>query len=304
MYKTIHIDSSAAEGLEPLGTKRKFWFTDHAEQRFLFKAEERGTGEDWAEKIACELSALLGLPHVHYELAAESADVPGVICASCAPPPSALVLGNQLMFDRDPAYPALESRKYKIRQHTTNAVLDVLKDLQMPPPPWSEILPKGISSAIEVFIGYAMLDAWIANQDRHHENWGALRINGVLHLAPTFDHGASMARNLSDIERNERLKSPDKGYGLDVFAARARSAFYVNDVQTRPMTTLQALSAFSRIAPQATTIWFARLAAITDMQVHTILEQIPPHRISAIGRRFTFELLAVNRKRILQGDQK
>lgn len=37
----------------------------------LFKAEDRGTGEDWAEVVACHLCALLGLPHVEYELAAE-----------------------------------------------------------------------------------------------------------------------------------------------------------------------------------------------------------------------------------------
>ena len=56
------------DSLEYLGTKRKFWFT-RGENRFLFKAEERGTGEDWAEKVVCELAGLLGLPHVNYELA-------------------------------------------------------------------------------------------------------------------------------------------------------------------------------------------------------------------------------------------
>lgn len=146
-----------------------------------------------------------------------------------------------------------------------------------------------------------MLDAWIANQDRHHENWGALRINGELHLAPTFDHGAAMARNLSDEERNARLKSVDSGYRIDAFAARARSAFYADDDQMRPMGTLDALHSFARISPQAAKIWRDELAAITDADVLAILEKIPPHRISAIGRQFTHELLAVNRKRILEG---
>jgi hypothetical protein len=67
------IDSGNAEALEPLGTKRKFWFTDATGRRLLFKAEERGTGEDWAEKLGCELARLLGLPHVHYELAFDTA---------------------------------------------------------------------------------------------------------------------------------------------------------------------------------------------------------------------------------------
>lgn len=61
MFPVVRVDSRRAEALEPLGTKRKFWYLD-GEQRMLFKAEERGTGG--AEKIACELCGLLGLPHV------------------------------------------------------------------------------------------------------------------------------------------------------------------------------------------------------------------------------------------------
>ncbi|MCQ5056911.1 hypothetical protein NE606_19990, partial [Agathobaculum butyriciproducens] len=53
-----------------MGTKRKFWFSEEG-TRHLFKAEERGTGEDWAEKLACELGRRLGLPHVEYDLAEE-----------------------------------------------------------------------------------------------------------------------------------------------------------------------------------------------------------------------------------------
>jgi hypothetical protein len=70
MFPIHRIDRSTAEAVEPLGTKPKFWFTANG-RRMLFKAEERGTGEDWAEKVACHLCELLGLPHVHYELAEE-----------------------------------------------------------------------------------------------------------------------------------------------------------------------------------------------------------------------------------------
>lgn len=53
-------------------------------------------------------------------------------------------------------------------------------------------MPSGLSSALDVFAGYVLLDAWIANQDRHHENWGALRMGTALYLAPSFDHGAAL----------------------------------------------------------------------------------------------------------------
>lgn len=299
MYPIQRIESASAEGLEPLGTKRKFWFTAADGQRMLFKAEERGTGEDWAEKMACELAALLGLPHVHYELAQDSTGVPGVVCASCAPPPTTLVLGNQLMLDVDPAYP--EQEKYKVPQHTLDKVALVLERLQIPPPPWRAGLPTDMVSALDVYAGYLMLDAWIANQDRHHENWGALRVNGTLHLAPSFDHGASLARNLSDDERKRRLESRDHGYGVEAFATRARSALYADETQRRPMGTLESFRAWSARAPGAAEHWIRRLEAIDEAQTEAMLRRIPPHRISAIGRDFTHRLLSINRSRILSG---
>jgi hypothetical protein len=135
MFDVYRIDRLAAEDVEYLGTKRKFWFRRNGE-RCLFKAEERGTGEDWAEKIACELASKLGLPHVTYELAEEyevaERGQPGVICANFAPPPLALIMGNQLLFDRNPQYPRLIERNYGRREHTVDAVADVLATLHVP----------------------------------------------------------------------------------------------------------------------------------------------------------------------------
>ena len=81
-----------AEAVEYLGTKSKFWYRD-GERQMLFKAEERGTGEDWAEKITCELCVLLGLPQVRDDMAADL-DVrrPGAKSARC---PAAARIGKE-----------------------------------------------------------------------------------------------------------------------------------------------------------------------------------------------------------------
>jgi len=300
MFPTIRVNTDSSAELEPLGTKRKFWFMDSAQRRMLFKAEERGTGDDWAEKIACELAALLGLPHVHYDLASTE-DLPGVICESCAPPPWSLLLGNQLMLARDPAYPAEEAKKYKVRAHTIRGVAAVLEPLQLPPEPWCSGLPDGIQTAADVFAGYLMLDAWVANQDRHHENWGALRGPGGLYLAPSFDHGACLARNLADPERLQRLRTKDVGHQIETFASRARSAFYGDSSAERPLGTFDAFRACSLVSPQATRIWLMRLAAVAEPQVMNLLAEVPPDRLSAIGQEFTHALLASNRRRLLEG---
>lgn len=303
MFPIVRVDRSRAESTEPLGTKPKFWFRDHQGRRVLFKAEERGTGDDWAEKIASELCGLLGLPHVGYELAVETtSNTPGVVCATCAPPPWALVLGNQLLLDRDPSYPARAAR-YSVRAHTVDAVADVVNELGPPLAEWLAGLPAGITSSLDVFAGYVMLDAWIANQDRHHENWAALRAGDALRLAPTFDHGASLARNISDAERQERLTTRDAGRQMGRFVQRARSGFFLDAAAKRAMTTVEAWQAFSLRAPQASRIWLDRLKAVEETRLSRLLTEVPPHRLSEIGREFTLRLLMENRRRLLEGNE-
>lgn len=301
MFPIVQVSSQHVESLEPLGTKRKFWF-EREGKRLLFKAEERGLGEDWAEKVACELCRLLGLPHVHYELARDThAQVPGVVCETCAPAPVELKMGNELLVAKDPQYP--ESKRFKVRQYTVDTVAGVIADLKPPPRPWADGLPPGIESPLDVFIGYVMLDAWIANQDRHHENWGALAINGELFLAPTYDHGGAMARNLTDEERRERLNSRDTNRQIPFFVRRATSAFYSDPPGDRPIKTFEAWQAFSHKSMAAAKVWLDRLRMIEDGQVRELLKRVPPERMSPVALDFTHGLLAENRKRLLAGDE-
>ena len=296
MFDIVPVDSRNAVALEPLGTKRNFWYLD-GETRMLFKAEERGTGDDWAEKIACELCRLLGLPHVHYELAHDQvADVPGVVCESFAPRPRTWLPGNQMMLGRDATYPVGESNRFKVREHTVEAVADVLRELA---PPATGGGSSG-RSALEVFAGYVLLDAWIANQDRHHENWGVVREGSSVSLAPTFDHGASMARNLADDERHERMNTNDANRQIPFFARRARSAFFGSVDDRKPLTTVAAWREFALLVPDAAREWLERLAEIDDSTVDALLERVPPSRMSAVCRKFTSLLLGENRQRLLR----
>jgi len=180
------------------------------------------------------------------------------------------------------------------------AVAEVLRPLAPPPQSWMDDAPAGLNSALDVFVGYVMLDAWIANQDRHHENWGALRDGEGLWLAPTFDHGASMARNLSDDERHERMTTRDANRHISAFARRARSAFYGSSQATRPLTTVAAWRAFADLAPIAAQRWLSRLTGIDDSTVENLLLQVPPSRMSTLCRDFTGNLLRENRTRLLK----
>jgi hypothetical protein len=293
------VDRRQAAAPEVLGSKPKFWFR-HEGAWLLFKADDRGTGEDWAEVIACHLCALLGLPHVDYELAAEYDDdqflQPGVVCARMAPRADALVLGNQLLLATDPAYP--NEQRFRVRQHTVDAVESILRRLEPPPALWCVSLPPRIESALDIFVGYIMLDAWIANQDRHHENWGALS-DEILRLAPTFDHGAAMGRNLRDSERQERLTTRDVNRTVAAFASRARSAFYRLEESGRPLGTLETFQAFALKSPMAGQVWLERLSTVTANTVLDIIERVPTERMTPVGKEFTHQLLIENQRRLL-----
>lgn len=303
MFPVTHTRVSTAEALEDLGTKAKFWYRD-GDTLMLFKAEERGTGEDWAEKVACELAALLGLPHVHYEMAHDvEQDLPGVVCVSIVPPPLALAHGNQLLLALDPGYPDVEDRHYHCREHTVDAVFDVVRLLEAPAKRWCGHLPASVRTAEAVFAGYLMLDAWVANQDRHHQNWGAVWDGKDFSLAPSFDHGASLARNLSDEERSERLTSGDRNRRIPHFARRARSALYADATAKVPLSTLDAWLAWAERMPAVAEAWRESLASVTEDAMLAILEQVHPDRMSAICRRFTLDLLVENRRRILNSEE-
>jgi hypothetical protein len=295
------VDISQAEAVEPLGSKRKFWFVEN-DRRLLFKGEDRGTGDDWAEVIACELSGILGLPHVSYELAAEY-DAgqylgPGAVCENMAPAPLTLALGNELLLAIDPQYPM--KQRFKVRQHTVDVVREVVSLLEPPDDAWLEGVPNGVKSALDVFAGYVMLDAWIANQDRHHENWGVLWDGSKRRLAPTFDHGAALARNLRDSEREERLSTKDRNRTIDFFAGRARSAFYRCAADQRPLRLREAFRAFADHVPMAAQAWLARLGTVDRDALWNIIQRVPAERMSDICKRFTTELLVTNQQRLLE----
>jgi hypothetical protein len=225
---------------------------------------------------------------------------PGVVCETITPPPLSLVLGNQLLLARDPNYPAEQGRKYKVREHTVEVVAEVIAAWEPPPDTFCPNLPDGAGNSLEIFTGYVLLDTWIANQDRHHENWGAIRDGDQLLLAPTFDHGASMARNITDEERKERLTTRDVNRQIPAFVRKARSAFYATATATKPLGTFEAWQAFAQRTPRAATAWLERLRAIADNDIEQLLKEVPPRRMSKICREFTLRLLNENRNRLLE----
>ena len=279
---------------ETMGSKPKFWFEHEELGLCLYKQARPNVGEDWAEKVAAHLCELLGLPHATYELAETWEGNRGIVSPYFLLKGEILVHGNEILTPRVPNYPT--SATYNVSQHTIDIVLRVLEDefVQLP---LSWRVPIGIRTAVEVFVGYLLLDAWIGNGDRHHENWGFVRnettstSEETVYLAPTYDHASSLGRDLSDEQRRNR--------SAQAYANKCFSAFYGSVDDEKPLKTFDVFDCVARRYPEAAYIWLDRLTSISREDTLAIFSHIPSNRISLIAVEFAQKILEFNQSRLL-----
>lgn len=303
MFPIVSVPSDAAELSEQMGTKFKFWYLDAQRRRILFKEGRPGTGENWAEKIAAELAELMGIPHAHYDLA-EWNDRNGVISPSLVKKGDRLIHGNELIEGKVIVARGDENlRYYEQRSHIASRAFQFFKknsDIIVPPQGYLPV--NGVDSALGVFVGYLLFDAWIANQDRHSENWGVVSSGDQLFLSASYDHGSGLARNETDERRKIMLSTKDKGASLEAYAARARSAFYPNaagESKVKAYLTHVLFQLSHKEDVRAGDIWIERLASISDTDIADIINQVPGRLMTDVAREFTAKLLRVNINRLI-----
>ncbi len=302
VHDVLNVSGWPLVGDEQLGSKSKFWLRDPEEVRWLFKLPRERAGDDWAEKVTAELGGLIGLPCPGVELALHTGRR-GTVTRSFLPRASEvgarLVHGNELLFEIDPTYP--RTRERMIAEHTVDAVMGALERFRVEPPMPSPTFDDGREmTAQECFTGYLAFDAWIGNQDRHHENWGILVIEegGVTDrsvLAPSFDHAASLGQFLLDKEREGRLKTKDRGYAIEAWAAKARSHLYLSSSDSRPASTVAAFGYAALGNREAALHWRQRIAEANMAKVAEVLQAVPFEWMSECARRFALRVLEVNR---------
>ena len=295
-YPVIHLPDNASEAPEQVGSKFKFWLTDPQLGRSLFREGRPGTGENWAEKVAGELAGMLGLPHARYELAIWQGRK-GIITPTFVPKDSRLVLGNELLAtdirDYDPEV------RYSQKHYTVRHVAKILQGgAHNPPLCWDK--EETISTTIGIFVGYIMLDAWIGNTDRHHENWGFVRMpGGNISLTPTYDHASCLGRELTDQKREERLVTRDARQSISAYIGKGRSAFYKSTSSRKPLTLAEAFSEFHGLDPDSAKVWLCQLARLNNAQIKAVFSQIPNEFITEKSAEFALAMLKETRSLLL-----
>jgi hypothetical protein len=274
-----------------MGTKYKFWYRHPDLGKCLFKKARPQTGEDWAEKLAAEFASKLELPHVNYELAIFNEE-PGCICQSMLPPNAMLLHGNEILSTLVASYPKSES--YGVRQHTLDLIIQAIDILDVHPP-YNWTLPAGINTAVDTFIGYLMLDTWIGNSDRHHENWGFIYLGNRFYLAPSYDHGSSLGRELQDAKRSAMISNNT----LQNYIERSRSAMYSNVNDQKALLNLEVFRVAANLFPLSARVWLQKLAQFSCNDIEKVLLKVPESRLSPIARQFTSQILLKNQIRLL-----
>lgn len=308
LYEVYQIQFDA-ENLEQLGTKEKFWFRGMPSDElklYLFKFARPDTGEHWAEKIAEQLALVMGIPHVSYDLA-QCAGRYGVVTPNVAAKNCRMVMGNEVLHQRTQEYPTPEARPeqyVRVKEHTITRVLGCL-DLSGVHPPEEIIFEEYKLTAADIFCGYLLLDTLISNQDRHHENWAIIVNNstGDEVLCPSYDHGASLGRELTDRNRQERLNTRDEGRKISTFVRKSRSEFFKLKTDKKPLLNIDCFFMAVNRRPVAKKYWLQKLSDISPGTIENILKEIPVDIMSEVSKKFTLQLLLENRKRLLEDER-
>lgn len=302
-YDIIDISNFNQEEYEPLGTKSKYWCSDSQGTYYLFKSIETfdssnntilRDGEDWSEKISCEIAKKLLIPCANYDLARDRS-TRGVITKNFISSDNAyLVTGNEILKNYS-APINTEIQKKSERQNIMHVYI-ILRRIIRNKPLGFKSRP-GIKSAADFFTGYLMLDALLSNQDRHSENWGLVATaKGRFHLAPSFDHAAGLGRNESDETKLNRLTSQDRGQHVSTYVQRAKSYFYLKDKRLR---TLKAFEYFGILNPLAALSWLEQLNELTNDIMQAIIEPVPAEVMSDVSKKFAYEMLCCNKSNMM-----
>ena len=277
---------------EEMGSKGKFWYLrpgPEKETEWLFKYPRPNTGEHWSEKIAAEVAAVLEIPHAGVELAVYSENK-GSVTRSFAENGRELVHGNQMFEWKVRGYDP--GKKFRQSRHTLANIWKVLDRVF--------VTPEGKRDAKVRLAKYVVLDAVIGNTDRHHENWGMLRIwegNGWKgRVAPSFDHASCLGRELLDSRRSRLLREGRVG----VYAENGRGAVYWSEDERRGPSPLELTR---RAAQDYADLFRPGLVKLERLDLKTINNQVnrvPTDWMSPTARDFAVELMRYNVEQLLE----
>lgn len=268
-FEYIPVSDWEVISVETSGRREKYWLRKpKTREAWLLKpvTVKRGLvhGEHWAEKAAAHLADLLGVPHALVELAYRY-NMQGSMALDLRPESFELQEGSVLL-GRFADFVHQEGRAGSHSGHTLEHIVDVLSDVE-PPLGWEAAFR---ATAFDVFAGYLTFDAWIANSDRHDENWAVMRhaSKPTLYLSASYDHSSSLGWNVPDAKRIERLADPKL---MAQWCQRGRATGFER-TEGQPTVTLvdMAAKALGMASSAARSYWLDMLDRVTSSDTREV----------------------------------
>lgn len=276
-YQVVDIGDWPADSDEELGARDKLWVSSTPSEEVPDALWKEGRPGDkvtearadlWAEKIAAEVAALMGVPAADVDLA-QRGGVCGVLSWRMA---GTLTHGNQLLSVIHPDYQA--QSKGRIAGYDLPSIERALEPYRG----WDESL-----GAFDCFAGLLVLDALIANTDRHHENWGIIEETRC--LASSYDHGASLGFNVRKSMRDRPRE----------YAAGGKSRHFPSRLTLVDLAS----QALGKVGDTVAAHWREAVARVDTGDLNRIIASVPEDWMSEVMRTFVLELVIENRRRLL-----
>ena len=282
-YPVIEILPEWVPQTEGMGSKPKFWYLwEHENPSYwLFKYPRPNRGEHWAEKVAAEVAGLIQIPCARVELAMFQG-ARGSTTESLTGHNRVLIHGNEVLSSTFSANDVREWN-FHLADHTLENIWFALDR--------TFEAADDVIEAKRQLAGYLVLDALIGNTDRHSENWGVLqsqdnsrRVDG---LAPSYDHGSSLGRELMD-ERRERLLSDNR---VGDYVERGRGQIHWQNTGRRGPSPLELIRLSAAQYPDLFRPAIAKLDTLDELSLSNIVDSIPQGWMTPAARAFAFELM-------------
>lgn len=303
----VDVTSWPVDQVEVAGTTEGEWLIQpDTDERWLFKptkmwlstGEEQG--QDWAEVISTQVAVALGVPCAQTALCERGGR--GSLSRSVTPHGYDLEEGEVMLQEvgavgyipqeegaktMDPVRPGV-----KRPGHTLENIRLVLGSTRPP----EGFTGPGSMTGFDVFVGYLLLDALVANCDRHEQNWAVLRarLAGKPDMvAPSYDHGGTLGPQLRDIDREKTLSNPDK---MERWASNGLAIRFEHT--GKPATLVEhAMRGLRMCDAEAKNWWLGRLHSLDlDPLQEELAEGVSG--MSELAARFSIQLLTVNLGRL------
>lgn len=308
-WERIEISSWQIINSEQTGSHETTWLLDarDGKTRWLHKNttvhDDREQGEDWAEVIATQVGMRLGVPVALTRLCSR-AGRRGSLSRDVRPSKLDLFSGHLVLEDCrdvDDYIPHLEDDPAHDPcrpdvKRPGHSIANIRKALQGSGPPPGFDGPDSMD-AFDVFAGYLLFDALVANRDRHEQNWAQLRPQLTTlapRLCPSYDHSSSLGFAETEAKTALRAQNPQ---ALEKWARGGTAGRFEHVGKPESLVRL-AGEAMAIASTAAQKHWRRRIAEVDLTPITDSLADGVIPEMSATTTRFVTALLELNLERI------